>query len=92
MVFHGKREQAKATIVASTCSVRMVDRGSFGPVLRSLNVTRLRQFDTVLGLCRTPGSVAKVKLVIVWAIPQTEGRMAPIIAAVKATGGGVLML
>jgi hypothetical protein len=35
---------------ASSASVRMVDRGSVGPVFRSSTVARLRHFATVLGL------------------------------------------
>ena len=40
----------KATTVASSASVRIVERGSFGPVLRSSTVWRLRHFATVFGL------------------------------------------
>ena len=40
----------KATIVASSASVRTVDRGSFGPVLRSSTVARFRHLATVFGL------------------------------------------
>ena len=39
-----------ATMAASSASVRAVERGSFGPVLRSSTVCRLRHFATVFGL------------------------------------------
>ena len=39
-----------ATTIASSASVRVVERGSFGPVFRSSTVARLRHFATVLGL------------------------------------------
>jgi hypothetical protein len=37
-------------MVASSASVRTVERGSFGPVLKYSTVARLRHFATVLGL------------------------------------------
>ena len=40
----------KATIIAFSALSKTVDRGSFGPVLRSSTVRRLRHFVTVLGL------------------------------------------
>jgi len=36
--------------MASSSSVRTVERGSFGPVFMSSTVARLRHFATVLGL------------------------------------------
>ena len=39
-----------ATPAVSSSSVSTVDRGSFGPVLRSLTVARLRRFVPVFGL------------------------------------------
>ncbi|MBM2347089.1 hypothetical protein JQX24_17995 [Marivita cryptomonadis] len=39
-----------ATIMASSATVRTVERGSFGPVFKSSTVARLRHFATVLGL------------------------------------------
>lgn len=40
----------KVTTIASSASVRTVERGAFGPALRSLTVSRFRHLATVFGL------------------------------------------
>jgi len=46
----GERPRRNATTIASSASVRVVERGAFGPVFRSSTVALFRHFATVLGL------------------------------------------
>ena len=51
-------------MAASSAYVRTVERGYFGPVLRSSTVRHLRHFMTVFGLMPSSGSASRAKLAI----------------------------
>jgi hypothetical protein len=59
----------KATMIASSSPVRTVDFGSFGPVGKSLTLSRLRHFATVLGLI--PNS--RLSCASLQSRPRTDG-------------------